>query len=621
MHVCNTISHPACLQRTGHQFNNGQFVDCKTKNCQKSPSKDEFLLGKIQPLIRDEFDKFRGEIVKMYREEMEVLRASVSKIAKRVSIIEEKIEEFGLVRDTPVKAVDEEEILLEIMERERRASNIILFNLEETLSSFSTSSTSQGSSSLTDKELAKDVLAVINPEGAIIKGCMRIGRKTPDRVRPVRVTLSSKQEVLEILKHKFKYVGPVKIVQDRTEKQRAHLDRLWQELTSLINSGDTKKKLSNHPIIYYQNVRGLRSKLSELRCAIASLSTNYDIIILVETWLHSGILNAELGLEDFNVYRRDRYTNNITFKRGGGVLIAIRKHISSRQVSTQEQSVEQLFVKVYLEFKSIIVGAVYLPPGTDSNVYELHGSSVEELCSGNAGSDIVLIGDYNLSHTRIFNSTDGLLAHIPIGHCPVVKQADTIRNYFNFLGLHQLNLCSRDNYLLDLIFSTLKNLRISNSIEPCISPDKYHPPLDISIPIMHNSNPFSSSLLRKDFNRADYASINEYLFSIDWDRMINELSVDESVKLFYQHVNYAIEEFVPTRYVAPSQFPAWFSRELIRLIRFKKLSHKRYKFTSSFEDYLAFSHARAKCKSVAKLCWERYVSRAEECIATDAKAF
>ncbi|KAK2577881.1 hypothetical protein KPH14_012828 [Odynerus spinipes] len=243
---CNIISHPACLQRTGHQFNNGQFVDCKTKNCQKSPSKDEFLLGKIQSLIRDEFDKFRGEIVKMYREEMEVLRASVSEIAKRVSIIEGKIEEFGQVSDTPVKTVDEEEILLEIMERERRASNIILFNLEETLSSSSTSSTSstsQGSSSLTDKDLVKDVLAVINPEGVIIKGCMRIGRKTPDRVRPVRVTLSSKQEVQEILKHKFKYVGPVKIFQDRTEKQRAHLDRLRQELKSLINSGVTSKTI------------------------------------------------------------------------------------------------------------------------------------------------------------------------------------------------------------------------------------------------------------------------------------------------------------------------------------------------------------------------------------------
>lgn len=49
-------------------------------------------------------------------------------------------------------------------------------------------------------------------------------------------------------------------------------------------------------------MRGLRTKLSELRCALMSASVNYDIIILVETWLNASIADAELGMENFKIF-------------------------------------------------------------------------------------------------------------------------------------------------------------------------------------------------------------------------------------------------------------------------------------------------------------------------------
>jgi hypothetical protein len=40
------------------------------------------------------------------------------------------------------------------------------------------------------------------------------------------------------------------------------------------------------------------------------LSENFDVIVLVETWLHGGISDAEV-LDDRNVvYRNDRNVNN-----------------------------------------------------------------------------------------------------------------------------------------------------------------------------------------------------------------------------------------------------------------------------------------------------------------------
>ena len=47
-----------------------------------------------------------------------------------------------------------------------------------------------------------------------------------------------------------------------------------------------------------------------------------DIIIGTETWLSPEINNAELLLDKYNIYRKDR-----SGKRGGGVLLAVNKHI------------------------------------------------------------------------------------------------------------------------------------------------------------------------------------------------------------------------------------------------------------------------------------------------------
>ena len=49
-----------------------------------------------------------------------------------------------------------------------------------------------------------------------------------------------------------------------------------------------------------------------------------DIIIATETWLHKGVGDAELEMENYQIYRRDRETGH-----GGGLLIAVCKSLDS----------------------------------------------------------------------------------------------------------------------------------------------------------------------------------------------------------------------------------------------------------------------------------------------------
>ena len=74
---------------------------------------------------------------------------------------------------------------------------------------------------------------------------------------------------------------------------------------------------------YYQNVRGIRSKTNDLLQAVSS--SNYDIIMMTESWLRDGIFNREFIDERYEVFRRDRDQNTSTKSDGGGVCVAVKK--------------------------------------------------------------------------------------------------------------------------------------------------------------------------------------------------------------------------------------------------------------------------------------------------------
>lgn len=73
---------------------------------------------------------------------------------------------------------------------------------------------------------------------------------------------------------------------------------------SLVNNLTSLTKRTSDILIYYLNVRGLRTKLQLLKQIFQTL--NFDIIILLETWLTSAFKSSELSLNDFDIFRCDR---------------------------------------------------------------------------------------------------------------------------------------------------------------------------------------------------------------------------------------------------------------------------------------------------------------------------
>lgn len=75
--------------------------------------------------------------------------------------------------------------------------------------------------------------------------------------------------------------------------------------------------------LYYQNCRGLRTKLNTL--LMNALADSYDIIILSETWLIPTILDCEILDSRYSIFRCDRNRAATGKRDGGGVLVAVRR--------------------------------------------------------------------------------------------------------------------------------------------------------------------------------------------------------------------------------------------------------------------------------------------------------
>ncbi|KAK9731122.1 hypothetical protein QE152_g13892 [Popillia japonica] len=174
----------------------------------------------------------------------------------------------------------------------------------------------------------------------------------------IKITLSSKSDVLKVLKKKRIVNIPVKIHGDLTPMQRQHLSDLRAQLDELNRKGD------------------------------------FDIIALSETWLHDGVNTSELFSDRYFVYRRDRDAQDPNV-RGGGVLLAIRSDLASSSIPVTSD-VEAVFASVHVKNTQMIFGSVYIPPASDAGVYLNLLQTIEWITDRHPNTVLCIVGDFIL---------------------------------------------------------------------------------------------------------------------------------------------------------------------------------------------------------------------------------
>lgn len=116
-------------------------------------------------------------------------------------------------------------------------------------------------------------------------------------------------------------------------------------------------------LVVHLNCRSVYSKLKDL--LIGWLGGGHNVALgLSETWLSESVDDAVVGVDGYEVYRRD-----MVGKAGGGVLVFVSNIIKSvKRMDLEVEGVELIWVEVTVSGRHFLVGDVHRPPSPPPQV-------------------------------------------------------------------------------------------------------------------------------------------------------------------------------------------------------------------------------------------------------------
>lgn len=378
--------------------------------------------------------------------------------------------------------------------------------------------------------------------------------------------------------------------------------------------------------IYYQNCRGLRTKMTQFRQNI--LGNSYDLIIITETWLHGGIFDSEFCDPRYDVFRKDRDLAATGKSSGGGVMILARHDLGTWCNECEPNTIGTELLTIIIPGRALsasgnlYVSVVYVPPDAHriaADVNYVLQSVANSLSHKTKDNNYILIGDFNLPCIK-WNV--GGPTFLKQGTIEVQNAGMRLVNDLCFLGLTQYNtLSNHKGHTLDLAFSNLL-LHINECIHPLTKVDNHHPVLSIEIPDLEISPFRELSAPRRNYRKTDYNALNNYFAKIDWHSSFDKKSTDSAVHGFYEVIQTGIDEHVPlSRLVGSRRYPIWYSNSLIKIIKQKSRAHSRWKRFGNLLDRDEFAMLRDRQRHVQKLCYSKYLHETENDLKENPKKF
>lgn len=192
---------------------------------------------------------------------------------------------------------------------------------------------------------------------------------------------------------------------------------------------------------YYQNVRGLRTKIEMVKLNASTL--DHDIIALTETWLSSDISDVELFPVGYNVFRIDRNHRSLNCTRDDGCLLAAKSSLLATrmpELECESDLIDVIWVRIACHGGgAFYVCLVYIPPSTTSmssqSLVNSHSEFLYSLCMAyvRLGSDAIItiiggfncpkvnwVGDLHFSSLRPINSSGSWATQL-VGSCETVS--------------------------------------------------------------------------------------------------------------------------------------------------------------------------------------------------------
>ena len=316
---------------------------------------------------------------------------------------------------------------------------------------------------------------------------------------------------------------------------------------------------SESPKLLYINIQGLlrgennKRKISYLgeKCE----QENIKIVIGTESHLNPDILNEEIAIPNFDVYRCDR-----TARTCGGVAVFTHQSvkINEPKIKRFSNSTCELLILEAVDLNLHII-SIYRPPDTTSEKFHPCLNEIEQYLKSVASTEnIVLCGDLNFPFVK-WKNIEGFVIHniVSGGTKDEQNQAQSLLNVTDSFFLSQLiTEPTRVNNTIDLVFTNnpdlLTNICIHKVSHHISDHNEIVANLNCALPetpsekSAKNTSKFASMNFWSE--KADWTAMNSHLSNIKWsERITSETNVTSDIDFLSDELSKASESFIPPK--------------------------------------------------------------------------
>lgn len=380
-------------------------------------------------------------------------------------------------------------------------------------------------------------------------------------------------------------------------------------------SNDSPKCLS----LYYQNVRGLRTKTRNVY--LNSLKLPYDIFALTETNLTPNFHDNEVFPEAvFNTFRADGL-ELVDCPSGRGVLLAVNVSFDAHLFKkSQTNDFEFVCVKITFPRRCLYILCCYIHPSQPITTYQLATDAVDSLFDAiDPCDDVITLGDFNLPNLQWTLSDDE--SHF----VPNATSDKELLLTDRLCDSGLLQVSGIRNYLdrqLDLVFSSdADNSTVSESNHLLSTLDSFHPPLFLTFSYENTCiTPASEHSYYFNFRKADFDKLNNLLTYIS--PISTSLPIEHALAKFNAEIFACFIQSVP--YVPHKNClssPPWYNKELRTLRNKRNKQWKLYLNSKSESDLANYIRTYTQFSDLCETLYLEYLRRVQLNLISDPKHF
>lgn len=361
----------------------------------------------------------------------------------------------------------------------------------------------------------------------------------------------------------------------------------------------------------------MRTKLRQVYSE--SLKCEYDVIVIVETWLNEDFLDEEIFSSNlYMIYRKDRDYVKTNCVKGGGVLIAVKKSLISALcgLNNADSLVDQLCVSINGSKGKLYIFVSYIPPNSSEFLYDIHIQNIIYLVSD--VNNVIVFGDFNLS--KVVWTFDPYLKVMTPSNINSSFEMNVIDGLFS-LNLVQVNeFFNALNKILDLVFIDPDlNFFIRESLQPFYRSDMHHKALEINVEF-YSFPKVTHYEYGIDFKKCNFHTINNLIQEVSWPCLFKNFNVTECYDIFINTINQICFDNIPLLKPRIYKLP-WYTKGLKKLKNKRNKYYKRYRASNSLHDKNLYEQYLREFNFLNKFLYKQYILSFEVNIKSDPKSF